>query len=45
MSEMNKGKKVWNKGKSLSEEHKRKIGEALKGRKPWNKRETEFLGV
>ena len=34
-----------NKGKTLSEEHKRKIGEALKGRKPWNKRETEFLGV
>ena len=45
MSDTNMGKKVCNKGKSLSEEHKRKIGEALKGRKPWNKRETEFLGV
>ena len=32
ISELNKGKSAWNKGKSLSEEHKRKQSEAMKGR-------------
>ena len=31
----NKGKTSWSKGKHLSEEHKRKIGESNKGRTPW----------
>ena len=32
ISELNKGKSARNKGKSLSEEHKRKLSEAMKGR-------------
>ena len=31
MSEAQKGKKIWNKGKTLSDEHKKKISEATKG--------------
>ena len=33
-----KGMKAWNKGKTgvYSEEAKRKMSEAMKGRKPWN---------
>ena len=33
----NKGKSSWNKGKKLSEEHKRKLSESHKGKPSWNK--------
>lgn len=37
ISEANRGKPAWNKGKNMSEESKRKMSEAARGRIPWNK--------
>src|SRR3989344_9367017 len=33
----NKGKSSWNKGKELTEEHRKKLSESHKGKTPWNK--------
>jgi hypothetical protein len=38
------GRNVWNKGKSMSEEAKKKLSIALKGRKVWNKGKSYFKG-
>ncbi|NMJ86928.1 MAG: hypothetical protein EX285_03695 [Thaumarchaeota archaeon] len=37
-NKINVGRKPWNKGKSPSEESRRKISEARKGKIPWNKK-------
>ena len=42
MSEVHKGKSTWNKGKSLSEEHKRKISKSMRG-KPFSEEHIRKL--
>lgn len=37
ISESKKGSKAWNKGKTLTEEHRRRLSESHKGQKAWNK--------